>query len=37
VRALTLSALIREKEELAREKDRAVLAVLKRTLEERRG
>jgi hypothetical protein len=35
VRALTLAALIREKEELAREKDRAVLAVLRRTLEER--
>jgi hypothetical protein len=34
VRALTLKALIREKEDLAREKDRAVLAILRRTAEE---
>ncbi len=34
IRALTLKALIREKEEAGREKDRAVLAVLRRTLEE---
>jgi hypothetical protein len=35
VRALTLAALIREKEGMAREKDKAVLAILRRTLEER--
>jgi hypothetical protein len=35
VRALTLAALVREKQELARDKDRAVLAVLRRTLRER--
>jgi hypothetical protein len=35
VRVLTLAALIREKEELGRDKDRAVLAVLRRTLRER--
>jgi len=36
VRALTLEALIREKEEMAREKDKAVLAILRNTLEQRR-
>ena len=35
VRALTLEALIREKEGLAREKDLAVLAILRKTAEER--
>ena len=34
VRALTLAALIREKEDLAREKDKAVLSILRKTLEE---
>jgi hypothetical protein len=35
VRVLDLPALIRTKEEAGREKDRAVLAILRRTLEER--
>jgi hypothetical protein len=35
VRVLDLPALIRIKEETARDKDRAVLAILRRTLEER--
>jgi hypothetical protein len=34
VRVLDLAALVRVKEEIARDKDRAVLAILKRTLEE---
>jgi len=34
VRVLSLSALIRVKEETARDKDRAVLAILRRTLAE---
>jgi len=37
VRVLTLDALIREKEETAREKDKAVLAILRNTLEQKRG
>jgi hypothetical protein len=36
VRALGLAALIREKEDLAREKDLAVLSILRKTLEETR-
>jgi len=35
VRVLSLPALIAVKEETAHEKDRAVLAILRRTLEER--
>lgn len=35
VRVLTLAALIREKEEMARDKDKAVLAILRQTLAER--
>jgi len=35
VRLLTLEALIEEKEEMAREKDKAVLAILRHTLEQR--
>jgi hypothetical protein len=34
VRVLSLRALIREKEEMARQKDRAVLDILRKTLEE---
>ena len=34
VRVLSLPALIRDKEEVGRDKDKAVLAVLRRTLEE---
>ena len=37
VRVLSLKALIREKEELARQKDEAVLDILRTTLEERGG
>jgi hypothetical protein len=36
VRVLDLAALIETKEETAREKDKAVLAILRRTLEERK-
>jgi hypothetical protein len=35
VRVLTLEALIEEKEEMGREKDKAVLAILRKTLEQR--
>jgi hypothetical protein len=35
VRVLTLEALIKEKEQMAREKDQAVLAILRKTLEQR--
>ena len=35
VRVLTLEALIREKEDMARDKDKAVLAILRSTLEQR--
>ncbi len=35
VRVLDLATLIKVKEEVAHEKDRAVLAVLRRTLEEK--
>jgi hypothetical protein len=36
VRLLSLEALIRVKEELARDKDRAMIAILRRTLDEQR-
>ena len=37
VRVLTLEALIKEKERMAGEKDKAVLAILRKTLEEKGG
>jgi hypothetical protein len=35
VRVLTLEALIKEKERMAGEKDKAVLAILRKTLEQK--